>query len=250
MNVIKAVVKKVGAPAYIANVEDDIDAWQAIVEGHCQTITVGGEGGSRIEIVCNEDAALSVNSHPKWNRTEPMPVNFVIPGGHTIRGPMFITKVDGRGSMQSFDEHEANHWRDTLDCVDTSTETDAQKNETPDAIDSMTALSDSCLLFLLPTDATDDAGDILSPEDQIESIAEQFDYKYRAITPSNQTVYGMALARMDSQGFEYAIIDEGQMLLSIPARNLAGENIRLEKYLRIIELEELCNASNQPVTPS
>ena len=251
-NAIRTVVKRVGQAPEVVNIGTDLKTWQAIVEGHCESILVGAENGLRVSIVCNEEAAANYNTHPepRWKRNIPLSTNFIFPGGIVIRGPAFILKSDSDGNPVSLTELETRHWVVFLNTANTKLPTDAHSEVADPEIESKRepleavrqpygGMTDMHQVMLLPDDQVDSDGHPMAPEQQIAGIAEQVGYRYKLVPTDNGDIYGVALTCLESQGLNYELEDESSMLLTLPA----DDGGRVRKYLRVIEIVGLDRAS-------
>lgn len=52
---MRVVIKKVGEPAKVAEIENTLEALQGIVEGYIEVVAVGGE----VLMICNEEGKLN-----------------------------------------------------------------------------------------------------------------------------------------------------------------------------------------------
>ena len=235
MNAKTIVVKKVNEPPYIAQVEDALVSMQSIVEGHLDPLTVAADGAFQVMMMRNEDGALTYNSHPKFDRDEPMSINFVFPNGPPIYGPCFVTKRDGNGNTVSLSEQEADAWVEFLSKIGTRLPTDDV--ETPSVDKPEPYLTDSHQVLLLPPGLADEeTGNVLSPEDLVGRIAKQVGVEYNLIPVDNDQIYGVAIACLEAQGVDFDIDDEATMLLDISGKDDDDKPGRVKKFLRVIEI--------------
>lgn len=230
MDAIKIIVKRPGKSPEVCQVENDLRAFQAIVEGHIEMTLVATDGPRRVYLVANEDGALAFNSHSeqRWRRRSPMPENFTI-RGKTFRGPVFVLKTDINGRQVNLSDVEADQWMRFLANNSTEEAPPPVSDDHPEESlpQPSPGITDAHQILLLPDDSVDESGLPVSPERQISRLAEQVGYRYELVPVSNQDVYGLALTCISTQGYDFVVEDEDAMLLILDGK---------KKFLRVVEI--------------
>ncbi len=217
MKDLTVILKRPGEDPVVEQIENNpASLREAVIDSVTKQTFIANDGRNRFAFVTR--------------KSDEGDLNFIIDGA-TFFGPAIFIKIDPTGKRISLTEEECEEWLGYIGKLNMRPAEDRPvfaDRPKPGRI-----INDSHSIQIVPAGLTDDeTGNVLTPEQVIERMAEQWGIEFEHVPVTDQNVYGSALVVIESSGVEYTVTDEATMLLCI------GEK-KIESYLRVIEITKI-----------